>query len=86
MRGLGPEGAAGAAAAIRLARKLLKAGRFAAQARELRLYRSIATMDRKAPMPRLPDQTPTWDKAAKLARKWQLNQLAKRLDELANQN
>ena len=58
----------------------LKAGRFAAQARRLRLFRSIATMDRKAPLPRLRDQKPTWDKAAALAQEWELNQLAKRLE------
>jgi len=79
-------GAAGAAALLRQYRSLaaiLKAGRFANQAKELRLYRSIATMNRKAPLPRLPDQTPTWAEAAALARRWQLNQLAGRLEELA---
>jgi exodeoxyribonuclease III len=78
-------GASGAATLIRkygsLA-ALLKAGRFAEQADELRLYRSIATMNRKAPVPRLSDQTPTWAEAAALARQWQLNQLAARLEEL----
>jgi DNA polymerase-1 len=39
-------------------------------------------MNRKAPVPRLTDQTPTWAKAAALARKWQLDQLAARLEEL----
>jgi DNA polymerase-1 len=62
---------------------ILKAGRYAKQAEELRLYRSIATMDRKAPLPRLPDAKPTWTKAAALAAKWQLKQLAARLEELA---
>jgi exodeoxyribonuclease III len=62
---------------------ILKAGRFAKQADELRLYRAIATMNRKAPLPRLADQTPSFAKAALLARKWQLNQLAWRLEELA---
>jgi DNA polymerase I len=62
---------------------LLMAGSFATQAKELRLYRSIATMDRKAPLPRLPDQTPSWDSAAALARTWGLNQLADRLGALA---
>ena len=61
----------------------LKAGRFAAHAERLRLFRSIATMDRKARLPRLADQTPTWAKAAALAREWELNQLASRLEELA---
>ncbi len=62
---------------------MLKAGRFPKQAEDLRLYRSIATMNRKAPLPRLPDQTPTWTKAAQLARAWQLLQLAERIEELA---
>jgi len=61
----------------------LAAGRFPAQAESLRLYRSIATMNRKAPLPSLRSQKPTWIKAAALARKWELNQLAKRLEELA---
>jgi len=63
--------------------KMLKAGRFAAQAKDLRLYRSIATMNRKAPLPSLRAQKPTWDKAAALAHSWELNDLARRLEELA---
>ena len=61
----------------------LSAGRFPAIAESLRLYRSIATMNRKAPLPSLRNQTPTWHKAAALAREWELNQLAGRLEELA---
>ena len=60
----------------------LKAGRFPANAESLRLFRSIATMNRKAPLPSLRNQKPTWDTAAELARKWELNQLARRLEEL----
>jgi exodeoxyribonuclease-3 len=60
----------------------LKAGRFPAMADTLRLYRSIATMDKRAPLPSLRSQRPTWRKAAALAREWQLNQLAGRLEEL----
>ena len=41
-------------------------------------------MNAKAPLPRLPDQTPTWGKAAALARDWELQQLADRLDKLAS--
>jgi DNA polymerase-1 len=63
--------------------KALKAGRYSAHADKLRLFRKIATMDAKAPLPRLPDQTPTWDNAAKLAQRWQLNKLAERLEALA---
>jgi exodeoxyribonuclease-3 len=61
----------------------LKAGRFPAMAKSLRLYRAIATMNKKAPLPNLRDQKPNWDKAAILARRWQLNQLADRLEALA---
>jgi len=52
----------------------------------LRLFRSIATMDRKARVPRLSEQKPTWRTAAVLAREWELKQLAKRLEELAAQS
>ena len=62
----------------------LAAGRFPTQAKDLRLFRSIATMNPKAPLPSLRNQKPTWGKAAALARKWELNQLARRLEELAN--
>ncbi len=80
-------GANGAATLLRQFGNLdsiLEAGRFAKQAQELRLYRSIATMNRKAPLPRISDQKPKWQKAAALARGWELNQLAGRLEELAS--
>ena len=62
----------------------LAAGRFPAQAENLRLYRSIATMNKKAPLPSLQNQKPSWDKAAVLARRWELQQLAGRLEELGS--
>jgi DNA polymerase-1 len=61
----------------------LKAGRFPGQAERLRLFRKIATMDRRAPVGRIADSEPSWAKAAKLARRWELKQLATRLDVLA---
>jgi DNA polymerase-1 len=79
-RGVGPKAAA---ALVRLYGTLegaLAAGRFAEQATELRMYRRIATMDASAPLPALRDQRPTWDKAAVLAREWELNRLAERLE------
>jgi len=79
-------GAQGAAALLRRYGSLnaiLKAGRFARIADDLRLYRAIATMNKKAPLPSLAGQKPTFAKAAKLARKWQLRQLAGRLEEIA---
>jgi exodeoxyribonuclease-3 len=61
----------------------LAAGRFPGIAEGLRLFRSIATMNRTAPLPSLRSQKPSWDKAAALAREWELNQLAGRLEEFA---
>jgi exodeoxyribonuclease III len=81
--GVGATGAATLLARYGSLEGALKAGRFSAMAKSLRLYRSLATMSRKAPLPSLRDQKPTWDKAAKLARKWGLNQLAGRLEALA---
>ena len=83
-RGVGAIGAATLLQKYGSLAAILKSGRFAKQAEELRLYRSIATMNRKAPLPRLPDQEPTWGKAAVLVREWDLKQLAVRLDELAD--
>ncbi len=52
-------------------------------AEDLRLYRRIATMDREAPIPELPDVTPTWGRASELAKEWGLEALSKRLADLA---
>ena len=41
-------------------------------------------MDRAAPLPPLPDQTPTWATAAELARAWELNRLAEQGVELVD--
>src|ERR1700735_5646228 len=62
---------------------VLKAGLFQTQATMLRLYRLIATMDAKAPVPSLADQQPRWVSASTLARDWGLNQLADRLQGMA---
>jgi exodeoxyribonuclease III len=81
--GVGP---AGAAALLRQHGSLegaFKAGRFVGQSKRLLLFRSIATMDRKAPVPKLRTQKPTWDQASALARQWELNQLATRLEQMA---
>ena len=82
--GVGASGAATLLQRYGTLEAALNAGRFPAQAQSLRLYRSIATVNRKAPMPSLRNQKPTWRKAADLVRKWELNQLAKRLEELAS--
>lgn len=82
-RGIGPKTAAGLLRQHGTLDKILASGRFAEQAEDLRLYRRIATMDASAPIPKLPDQTPSWAKAAALARDWELNRLADRLAALA---
>ena len=62
---------------------VLDAGLFQSQAKMLRLYRLIATMDASAPLPSLADQAPTWVSASSFVRCWGLNQLADRLAEKA---
>ena len=79
LAGVGPKGAALLLRRYGSLEAAIAQGSFAAQAEQLRLYRSIATMNATAPLPPLDDQTPTWAAAAALAREWELNQLADRL-------
>jgi DNA polymerase-1 len=79
LTGVGPKGAASLLRRYGSLEAALEQGSFAAQAAQLRLYRSIATMDSSAPLPPIDDQTPSWGAAAALARDWELNQLADRL-------
>ena len=81
-KGVGATGAATLLQRYGSLEAALKDGRFPAQAESLRLFRSIATMNRKAPLPSLRSQKPTWDRAAELAGTWELNQLARRLEEI----
>ncbi|HEX9465108.1 MAG TPA: 5'-3' exonuclease [Alphaproteobacteria bacterium] len=83
-KGVGPKGAASLLHKYGTLEAALADGRFAAQADELRLYRGIATMDKSAPLPSLQDQAPTWATASALAREWELNRLADRLDALVS--
>jgi DNA polymerase-1 len=82
-RGIGPKSAASLLRKYGSLEEALAKGRFPAQAKALRTYRRIATMDASAPLPALGDQTPTWAKASALAREWELTRLADRLAELA---
>jgi DNA polymerase-1 len=66
--GMGPKGAAKLLHRYGTLEAALQDGQFPGQADQLRLYRRIATMDRSAPLPELHDQTPTWARAAALAR------------------
>lgn len=62
---------------------MLADNRFPGQEEPLRLYRRIAAMVTDVPLPAIPDATPTWDKAATLAREWELKALSERLEALA---
>lgn len=84
--GVGPVTAAALIAKHGSLEKLLASGRFTAQAEKLRLYKSIATMDKAAPLPALRDQKPKWARAASLARDWELNKLAERFGALAEKS
>ena len=80
-RGIGEKRAADLLAQFGSLEALLQDGRFAAEADALRVYRRIATMDREAPLPPLPDVVPDWANAAAHARELGLPQLARRLEE-----
>jgi DNA polymerase-1 len=83
-RGVGPKTAADILRTFPTLEAALEAGRFAAQADELRLYRQIATLDASAPLPPLEqDQQPTWAEGARFAGELGLGQLAGRLEALA---
>ena len=81
--GVGPVTAAGILRKYVSLEEALAAGRLAREAEKLRMYRAIATMDKLAPLPALRNQKPSWKKAAALAKDWQLNKLAERLEGLA---
>jgi DNA polymerase-1 len=82
-KGVGPKGAAALLRKYPTLEEAFAAGQLASQADQLRMYRRIATMDSAAPLPPLADQTPSWGKAAELAREWELNRLAQRLEDLS---
>jgi DNA polymerase-1 len=82
-RGVGPKKAAELLRQYRTLEDVLDAGRFAAEAEDLRLYRRIAQMDASAPLPPLQTQTPTWSEASTFVRDLGLNGLADRLASLA---
>jgi DNA polymerase-1 len=82
-RGVGPKRAAALLDQYSSLDAILAAGLFADQAEDLKLYRKLATMDAGAPLPAIPDQQPNWSKATRLAREWELNGLARRLEGLA---
>jgi DNA polymerase I len=82
-RGVGPKTAASLLAEYGSLDGLLAAGRFGAQAEELRLYRRMATLDASAPIPPLAEQTPNWAEASATLRDLGLNAVAERAAALA---
>jgi 5'-3' exonuclease len=85
-RGVGPKKAAEVLAQFGSLEDALAAGRFAAEADDLRLYRRLAQLDHSAPLPPLPDRQPDWARGAALASKWGLGNLAGRLEERARES
>src|SRR5437588_8946843 len=67
-RGVGPKTAADVLRQHGTLEEALAAGRFSAEAEDLRLYRRIATLDASAPLPPLEDQLPSWAEASSLLR------------------
>ena len=83
-RGVGPKKAADLLAQYGTLEALLEEGRFSAEADALRLYRRIATLDRDAPLPPLPDADPDWAGAAAHARELGMDGLVRRFEEAAS--
>jgi DNA polymerase-1 len=83
-RGVGPKTAADLLAKYGTLDALLAEGRYAAEADALRLYRRVATLDRDAPLPPLPDASPDWASAAAHARELGMERLATRFLEAAS--
>ena len=69
-RGVGAKTAASLLAQYGTLEAALAAGRFAAEADALRLYRHIATMDARAPLPALEDSSPTGRRRRARATSW----------------
>jgi 5'-3' exonuclease len=82
-KGVGPKTAADVLRQYGTLEAALEAGRFAAQAEELRIYRRMATLDASAPLPPLMDQKPHWAEASSFVRDWGLRALSERLAALA---
>ena len=82
-RGIGEKRAAELLAQYGSLEAMLDAGRFEAEADALRLFRKMATVDRSAPLPPLPDVEPDWTAAAVHVRELGLEGQARRFEEAA---
>ena len=83
-RGVGAKTAASLLAQYGTLEAMLAAGRFAAEADALRMYRRIATFDVTAPLPKLPRKAPDWSSIADAAEELGLARLAGRVREAAS--
>jgi len=77
--GVGPKKAADLLRQYGSLEDAIAAGRFAAIAEDLRLYRRIAALDASAPLPSLEDQIPKWAEASSLLSSWGMNAVAERV-------
>jgi DNA polymerase-1 len=78
-RGIGAKRAAEILGQYGTLEHALEAGRFSAEAEELRLYRRIATLDASAPLSPLHSLNPTWAEASSLLADWGVRALSERL-------
>jgi DNA polymerase-1 len=78
-RGIGPAKAAAILAEHGTLERALAAGRFAAEADDLRTYLSMTRLQADAPLPPLADAAPDWTGAAELTERWGLKRLSERL-------
>jgi 5'-3' exonuclease len=83
-RGIGPKTAATLLAQYGTLEAMLEDGRFSAEADALRLFRKLATLDRDAPIPQLPDAIPDWTGAAARMRELGLDGVAGRFQEASS--
>lgn len=81
-RGIGEKTAATLLNAYPDLEAMIAAGRFEAEAADLRTFRRIATLDPTAPLPVLPDVEPDWDAGARAAAELGVERLAARLREV----
>ena len=82
-RGVGPKRAAEFLAQYGTLDAMLEEGRFSAEANALRLFRRLATLDRAAPLPPLPDAVPDWAAGAERAQELGLGGVARSFGEAA---
>jgi DNA polymerase-1 len=83
-RGVGAKTAASLLAQYGSLEAMLDAGRFAAEADALRMYRRVATFDVDAPLPPLPEHGPDWLAGAEAADRIGLARVAARFREAAS--